>query len=208
MSQKTHQIAVLTGDLVGSTKLGAQKIERAFAALENCARLQEAWMGAPLHFTRHRGDGWQVALAEPKYALRSGLAFRAALKALGPEFDSYIGIAQGTVTGDIATDLNDATEEVFQASGRSLEAAKSSKHRLKYNKGGAHEGMAILLGRVSGEWTANQAATILYALPPNSSVNSSQIARELDKSRQSVSKTLEAAWVDEVRDALMTMENT
>ncbi|GAA3873743.1 hypothetical protein GCM10022404_24470 [Celeribacter arenosi] len=165
-------------------------------------------MGAPLHFTRHRGDGWQVALAEPKYALRSGLAFRAALKALGPEFDSYIGIAQGTVTGDIATDLNDATEEVFQASGRSLEAAKSSKHRLKYNKGGAHEGMAILLGRVSGEWTANQAATILYALPPNSSVNSSQIARELDKSRQSVSKTLEAAWVDEVRDALMTMENT
>ena len=73
MTKDTQHIAVLTGDLVHSTELGPKGIEAAFGALQRCAEDQENWYGKPLHFTRHRGDGWQVALAKPEYALRSAL---------------------------------------------------------------------------------------------------------------------------------------
>ena len=119
----SQRIAVLTGDLVHSTELGPEKIERAFKALEDCAQVQEAWHGAPLHFTRHRGDGWQVVLARPEMALRSALAFRAALRAEGEEFDSYVGISDGNASQPIGPNLNSEISEVFHEAGSALEEA-------------------------------------------------------------------------------------
>ena len=73
MIVKHQDIAVLTGDLVASTTLGEARIARAFQALADSAALQAAWHGAPLRFTRHRGDGWQVALARPARSVRPGV---------------------------------------------------------------------------------------------------------------------------------------
>ena len=75
----------------------APHIARAFAALGACGDLMEPLNGAPLHLTRHRGDGWQAVLVRPELALRAALAFKAALRAEGAEFDSYIGIAEGMI---------------------------------------------------------------------------------------------------------------
>ncbi|WP_219784387.1 hypothetical protein [Celeribacter sp. PS-C1] len=209
MSDKTRKIAVLTGDLVNSTGLGPEKVERAFVALEDCAEMQAEWMGGQsLHFTRHRGDGWQVALAEPKYALRSALCFRAALRALGEEFDSYIGIAEGEIKGDVGPDLNEETAAVFSNSGSALETAKGKDALSKthsFEKGYA-ESTALLLDLSLESWTTIQAETALKMLPPSFAMTLTDVAHDLGRHRQAVAKTLRAAGVAHIREALTNYE--
>ncbi|WP_417273972.1 hypothetical protein [Celeribacter halophilus] len=209
MSNKLRKIAVLTGDLVNSTGLGPENVERAFDALEACAKMQADWMeGQSLHFTRHRGDGWQVALADPKYALRSALCFRAALRALGEEFDSYIGIAEGEVEGEIGPDLNEETALPFLFSGTTLEALRlnSIGEKTEYFTAGYLNGAALFLDKIADDWTRVQAQTMLVALAPNHSATYTEIAQKLGKSRQSVTKTLQSAGSHNVLLGLTNIE--
>ena len=64
---------VLTGDLVASSALSPDRLAMALDALSEAAALLEYWYDAPLHFTRHRGDGWQVCLPVDLSALRAAL---------------------------------------------------------------------------------------------------------------------------------------
>lgn len=217
MSDKTRKIAVLTGDLVNSTGLGPEKVERAFVALEDCAEMQAEWMGGQdLHFTRHRGDGWQVALAEPKYALRSALCFRAALRALGEEFDSYIGIAEGDVEGDLDADLNEETSTVFAQSGTALknsyaalEAAQNFEEldtKLVFN--GPHRmGVPyVLTDAILSDWTPTQSKVVSLMLHPVQNYTYTELADKLRKSRQAVTKSLNSAHFKAIFLALQLFE--
>lgn len=203
-----RHIAVLTGDLVNSADLGATKIACAFGALEVCAEEQAAWMGAPLNFTRHRGDGWQVALARPEMALRSALAFRAALRAEGEEFDTYVSIAEGVAPQRLATDLNTHTEDVFARSGLGLDGLKKTRLplRMAHDSLGPVDAATILADQLSQGWTQAQAAAILPTLSPEHDGTHSTIARSLGKSRQAVTKALRAAGQDILELALKTLE--
>lgn len=204
-----HTIAVLTGDLVNSTGLGPDKVERAFASLRECAETQSSWMETSLHFTRHRGDGWQVVLAEPKFALRSALAFRTALRANGEEFDSYIGIAEGQVKGEIGPDLNRETAMVFTHSGVALEDVKRGKSpvRMGFWRRDLTEAIAVLLDFIYSGWTPVQAEAMLRILMLTKKGRFlSDIAEELGKSRQAVTKSLKSAGYDQVREALALLE--
>jgi hypothetical protein len=210
MSEKTRKIAVLTGDIVGSTALGPEKLERAFDALRDCAEMQAEWMGESLRFTRHRGDGWQVALAEPKYALRSALALRAALRAEGSEFDSYIGIAEGEVSGPLEANLNDQTNLVFTQSGQTLEWIKTESHlelTFGHNTKGATSACTVLLGSISKDWTPAQAAPLIRMLHPTDTPTYTEIAKALGKSRQTVAKALDSAGFKAIWTALKDLES-
>lgn len=205
----THtSIAVLTGDLVNSGTLGPEKIARAFQALAACAETQAGWMGAPLRFTRHRGDGWQVVLTEPQKALRSALSFRAALRAEGEEFDSYMAIAEGFAPERLLADLNVHTEDVFVRSGQGLDDLKKTRLplRMAHEGRGAVDAAVILADHLSQGWTAAQAQAILPVLDPHFTGTQSDIARRLGKSRQAVAKALQAAGWETLELALETLE--
>lgn len=203
------RIAVLTGDLVHSTDLGPEKIERAFAALEDCARTQAEWHGAPLHFTRHRGDGWQVVLARPEMALRSALAFRAALRTEGDDFDSYIGIADAYMDKTISDDLNKETAHVFAASGSALEFAKAtSDYRFSYHGQAFLEAVTTLVDYISKDWTPVQAASVYPLIEPESTRTFTDVAGLLGKSRQAVTKSIEAAGWHRLDYALKCIEGS
>ena len=208
MSSKTHKIAVITGDLVNSTELGREKVEHAFAALEDCAETQAEWHGAPLHFTRHRGDGWQVVLARPEMALRSALAFRAALRAEGSEFDSYMGIAEGEVEGEVGPDLNAETAEVFSASGLALSwtGKTSLESRLMHRTPGYQRATYILADSISREWTAVQAQTLLPFFDPSGGPTLTETAKKHEKTRQAVSKSLHASEFAALTAGMLSIE--
>jgi hypothetical protein len=165
-------------------------------------------MGESLHFTRHRGDGWQVALAEPKYALRSALAFRAALRSLGSEFDSYIGIAEGEVSGPIEANLNDRTEDVFVKSGRGVDLAKQnpSAIRIIHMTDDAVSATAILADHISKDWTPVQANILLRFMHPNEDKTYTEVAARLEKSRQTITKSLASAAYEPLIVALKCLE--
>lgn len=200
-------IAVLTGDLINSTALGPAGIDRAMDALRDATQTVEGWgICGPLHFTRHRGDGWQIVVDDPRYALRVAILLRATLRAMGP--DTYIGIAEGPVDHPVGPNLNTENGPVFAVSGRALENAKTSDYAINHSRQAA-EAMAILLNRICTEWTTVQAATIAAAMNnPNNDLRLSDIAERLGKSRQSVTKTLESAWYWDITDALLHLENS
>jgi hypothetical protein len=206
MSEKTRKIAVLTGDLVNSTALGAEKTERAMQALLACAETQEVWMGAPLHFTRSRGDGWQVVLARPEMALRSALAFRATLRIMGRSIDTHIGFAVGA-HGEEQLDLNSATSEVFILSGRALDMVKAGRGAcFEPHDTIRNAGAYILADEVSRNWSPAQAAAILPKLAPGRTERNVAIARRLGKSHQAVYKAQEAGWLAPLLIALERVE--
>lgn len=214
MTRAPDHIAVLTGDLVNSTGLGEASVARAFDALAACAMAQAAWQGDSLRFTRHRGDGWQVALGRPELAFRACLAFRAALRALGEEYDSYIGLAIGPVTAPLGPDLNAETDPVFAASGHALEAIKLSKtapSHLHYHgtdaATGPHQATLYLLDTLSRGWTPVQAEILTQALAPPPRPSFTALAETVGKSRQSVTKSLDAAHFPAIELALAALEH-
>ncbi len=213
MTSTISHIAVLTGDLVGSTSLSPAQLAQAFDALADCAAMQADWHGAPLHFTRQRGDGWQVALARPALALRSALAFRAALRCEGGEFDSYISIAEGEVAGKLGPDLNAETAKVFVTSGDGLDMLKllSLSERMvyvddAYGQGGPLNAVAVLADHISQGWTPAQAAAILPFLARGDEPSYTEVAKALGKSRQAVTKALDAAGYPALKRALHSIE--
>lgn len=209
MSSSARKIAVITGDLVNSSKLGEDKIDLAFKALEANAHALARWHDAQLHFSRHRGDGWQVVLERPKLALRSALAFRAALRINGSEFDSYMGIVEGQVEGSVGPDLNDETAQVFVRSGMWLDWTKntlaSGETRMAYEPETIFPA-AILADYITKRWTPVQAEAILPFLAPGDPPSFTKVAEEIGKSRQAVTKSVEAAGLDALRAALTLIE--
>ncbi|SMR72916.1 hypothetical protein SAMN04488030_1664 [Aliiroseovarius halocynthiae] len=210
MDDTLTNIAVLTGDIIGSTQMSPEDLERAFDALTTSAEVQAEWHGESLHFTRQRGDGWQVRLARPELALRSALAFRAALRCEGKEFSTYMGLATGHAKPHISgVDLNTSTEQVFVGSGHQLDCMKLiyANIEMLHATNGSVGAAFVLADRISQSWTPAQAAAMLPMLAPGNSPSHSEVARALGKSRQAVAKALEGAGYDAVWMALGNIEN-
>lgn len=216
MNDTARHISVLTGDLVGSTGFAEADVTRAFVSLERIARAMEDWHGAPLHFTRQRGDGWQVVLARPRLALRTALAFRAALRAEDDAFDARQSVAEG-MGPDPATlpgALNDQVGPLFTASGQGVDAMKSAREvdaRLTFH-GGDHPcarqigAVFVLADHSSRGWTTAQAEAILPMFDPRTNPSYSRIAKQLGKSRQTVTKAVRAAGWPAIFLALTLIE--
>jgi hypothetical protein len=122
--------AVLTGDIVKSRDLSADQSK----ALQN--RLKSAAQEFELVFPGTlvgslgitRGDGWQVALQQPEYALRLALFFRAVVKS---EFktDTRVSIGTGPVDRLEPNNIIESTGPAFEHSGHGLEDLQKT-HRL------------------------------------------------------------------------------
>ncbi|WP_282181043.1 hypothetical protein [Aliiroseovarius marinus] len=210
MSENLSHIAVLTGDIIGSTQMTPEDLERAFDALSASAEVQAEWHGEDLHFTRQRGDGWQVRLARPELALRSALAFRAALRCEGKEFSTFMAVAEGPASPiPSGTTLNQLTEQPFVDSGRLLEVLKRypNERRMGHLNISAVGATFALADHISQGWTPAQATAILLMLAPGKLPSHTDVARALGKSRQAVTKALEGAGFDAVWTALENIEN-
>lgn len=210
MASSTQNVAVFTGDIVNSTQLTKAQLSAAFDVLESCAEKAAEWHGASLQFTRHRGDGWQVILNQPKYALRTALYFRASLKALGQEFDTYIGIATGQAEAHKDNDLNERNEGVFIFSGRALESTKNAKNyplKMLKNAPGADAASTILADYIVEGWTPTQAEAVSLMLKELSEPSFTEVAKLLGKSRQTVTKSLIASGYSSIYLALSLLEN-
>ncbi|MCZ8088548.1 MAG: hypothetical protein O9247_00440 [Rhodobacteraceae bacterium] len=160
-----HIHAVLTGDLIRSTRLPPQQADAAISALEHAAR---RWQGN-LHFTRFRGDGWQILLEQPQSALRIALYMTAALAAADTGLTTRLAIGFGTVARLREGDLSGATGTAFTRSGRALD------HMPRNTRWAVAGGPTLpawipatlaLAEWQSARWTAGQAAVVAEWLDP------------------------------------------
>ena len=191
--------AVLTGDLVDSTRFAPEAMEKTMAILYSAA--------PDGHFTRYRGDGWQAIVAPPARALRTALGLIARLAAEDSLPATRIAIGLGPVESLGTADLSDARGAAFEASGRALDGIGRAA-RLTVDGTGItplHRAIVALLDERSARWTPEQARAVALALDPAEPTQAA-VAASLGISAQAVNYRLAGAGWNALRQAVSAWE--
>jgi hypothetical protein len=208
--------AVLTGDIIGSSRLSAAELDRTRSlvlkgAQQFHSKSRRMVLGAPEFF---RGDAWQLLLREPGQALRVALYIRALLSAsAGVETRISIGIGPVDAINRSRTSLS--TGEAFTLSGHALDEITGY-----FDLTGALPDRAAVLAQwfpamlhlCSGlirDWTRRQAEIVSLALLSDSQTHE-RIARSLRPpvSKQTVSESLAGANWRSLLEAIRVFETT
>jgi hypothetical protein len=204
MRRRLPAAAVVTGDLIGSTRATPGALERAMEVLAAAAGEIAAWPpAADTRFTRFRGDGWQILVADAALGLRAALLAIARLRAAGAGLATRAAIGVGRVDSTGTENLADARGPAFEASGHALDAM-SRGHRLAIDGEGVgplHRAVVELLGERATRWTPQQAEATAFYLRPGDPTNAT-IAAELGITPQAVNYRLTGAGAPAIRRAL------
>ncbi len=208
-------VAVLTGDLVGSTRIERARVERTMELLGDENRRS----GAPWHwpiqdtrFTRFRGDGWQMLLTSPHLALRHALFLIAYLRAHKDALPTRIAIGIGRIESAGSDGLGDATGAAFVASGRGLDSMLAHE-KLALTPSptdppavtSAEQAAVALLDERLSRWTPEQAeATALYLNPREPALK--YLAARLGITPQAAGYRVRGAGAPAIRKALSHLE--
>lgn len=180
-------IAVLTGDLINSTRV--QQPE-AFSA-----RLKTLLKGVEAHYRAQtvtfRGDGFQISLARPGEAFEVALRVRAGLIGASPSrserWDARISIALGSAKGP-----EGGFGSAYTESGRGLD--RMERDTLRFYSERDHLSLALDLATafvddILCQWTPSEAEVYFEHLCRPEGGHSA-IAQRLNKSRPTVTQAL------------------
>jgi hypothetical protein len=121
-----HNYAVLTGDVVGSSKLHATAREKLPTLLKEASRAARRLYGrsVPLDTDVFRGDSWQLIVLDAKLSLRVAIFFRACLRSNFPNvsLDTRIAIGIGDIQFVPKGRIRQGDGPAFRESGWGLEA--------------------------------------------------------------------------------------
>lgn len=195
--RKDHVYAVLTGDIVGSTGLGAAGLAEArrvfFDAVASLrAASPELVVGDAEFF---RGDSWQILLSDPQSFLRAALVLRAALRRASRDYDTRIGVGFGQVERIEPERISTSIGDAFTASGTQLDAMSDG---IGVTVAVPHGSMGplgwlvplcALCSAMVNSWSERQ-SDIAVRMLATQAPRQSDIATEIDVSKQMISKTL------------------
>lgn len=189
--------AVLTGDFIGSTEADPDRLERSMATLAMQAGIIGEAIDHETRFTRFRGDGWQIHLANPKDLLWVTVYLNAVLRS-DPDgcLPCRIAIGVGRTDRMGPTGLSDASGTAFLESGRALDemVVVGQTIALKGDKTDdiQRSTIAFIDDRISG-WSQAQAEVVKFRLLPDHNPTHLDIAAILGISRQAVGARVQAA---------------
>lgn len=182
-SGKTY--AVITGDLIKSSRLSSTESKNAMVRLkkfgEEFGALYPDSIVGRMDTFRH--DSWQLLLEQPSLAVRVAIFLRASLK-MGADaftkFDSRISIGIGPVELISKRKISDSRGMAFTLSGKGLDELETQnfvfiadeKHRTHLST--IMEGVIPLLDCVVGDWTPTESRAVYGALKGWTQEESSQ----------------------------------
>jgi hypothetical protein len=198
--------AVLTGDIVGSSRLSVDERRELHARFrESAGRLDKNFSQQIMHKPEIvRGDSWQFAVADPVKSLKIALFFRALIRISLPDvdIDSRVAIGFGTIDFVPGERISSGDGEAYRLSGEGLENLQKpfrmglffpDKHRCHLTD--ALDVIVILIDREVEKWTKAQAESTAGALI---GLTQQQIASnwvDRDITQQAVGQHLErAGW--------------
>lgn len=167
--------AVLTGDIVGSTRLHDIEREILHEALTNSSdrivKLFSDWV--PFKPEIFRGDSWQFLVNEPSKSLRIGLFYRAIIRAgmKARRVDTRISIGLGTIDFLPENKVSSGDGEAYRLSGEALEKLHKSNRmvisfpqRLRSDITRALDVIIKLIDLQARDWTEKQAKAVSGAI--------------------------------------------
>lgn len=196
--------AVISGDIIRSTQHGTSVTDAAIRCLHRTAQQLEEWTDAT-RFTRFRGDGWQLFIADPSLALHSTISLLANLKAANLGVETRMAIGFGTVERIGTIDLADAAGEAFQLAGEGLDQMPSYKRVALTNwtvLQDWHHAVFDLAVWIASRWTPAQAEAVALAISPTQELTQAEIATQLHITRQAVQLRLSGAGWDALQTSL------
>lgn len=227
--KKTY--AVLTGDLVKSSKLTSDNSKFAMELLKKMAnefaKIYPSAVEGRMDTFRH--DSWQLLLREPQLAIRAAIYFRAALKMQADaktKYDTRISIGIGGVEFVSKRRISDSRGAAFTYSGEGLDKIKGRRsidkikgqHLIFISGGGSAtewqwiaRGIIPLLDCIAGDWTPRESRAIYGALKEWTQEESAENWPPNEKTgkrptRQAVGESLDRAHWDAVNEAISWVE--
>lgn len=193
--QLTHQpIAVISGDIVNSTKLTSEQFEKLLTRIKQIQLLISTGNSANAH-SIERGDEFQSVVHDIESALRYTLIYRISIKALGKEFDSRISFAIAS-HADLRESVSQSMGKAFVLSGRGLKALKSERLVFSSDRLELTEHFALLikyLDRQLSALTSRQCEVMLPMLQSNDGLSVNELAEKLGVATATASKSLKAS---------------
>lgn len=197
--------AVLTGDIVNSTRLKKATEKKLLKILETAL--------ASYKFEFYRGDSFQVYVKKPIEALKTALLCRTAAISVSKNeeinlSDVRISIGIGAVTMQVKT-LGAAKGEAFILSGRAFDELAGTDTRLTIATGNslANAGLQIIadyLNAILKVMTGKQ-AEVIFELLKNQTQQ--EVAELLKKSKSTVHQHVIAGRWNEIEKLLQQYEN-
>ena len=197
--------AVLTGDIVNSTKLPKAKEAKLTRQLE------DLFTGKKFEF--YRGDSFQAYLKKPAEALRLALLCRTAAISLSKEekvvlSDVRISIGIGEVNTPVRT-LKTAKGEAFVLSGHGLDEITNNNERLLITASHAlaNEGLQVIsdyINAIFSTMTGKQAEVIFLLLQGKIQL---EVAQQLNKTKSTIHQRVSSGRWPEIEKLLQQYEN-
>lgn len=218
--------AVITGDLIGSSKASPQAVEATMANLAATAQALSEDTGTDTKFTRYRGDGWQMVLSAPEKYLRAAALIMARLKADAQTLPTRFAIGIGPIESLGETDLRDANGLAFEYSGRALDTLtrdrtltvtkgpddpvaflgrKEIRPRLDGNIVWSDAAIVSMFGFIASRWTRPQAEAVALALAHDME-KQAMVAGKLGITRQALNLRLTGAGYGSILTAIRLTE--
>jgi hypothetical protein len=162
---------VVSGDIVGSSKLDRQAREELYESMQRASSLLSDWLGGamPLPVDIFGGDSWQVLLTSPEQSLAAALFYRAALRCDSPGVDTRTAVAIGTVDFVPGQTVSAGDGAAFRLSGRLLHEGLG-KRRLAFAAEDAPSAgqwdlvFELLDALITANWTEKRARSVAGAL--------------------------------------------
>lgn len=197
--------AVLTGDIVNSTRIGKVNERKLIKSLQQV-------LAAHL-FEFYRGDSLQIYIKEPKQALQIALLCRSAGMSIAQDevvaiSDVRISIGIGQVNTSVRT-LGNAKGEAFILSGRAFDEIVHTETRLAISTANslANTGLQVIADYINAIFkvmTSKQAAVIFELLKGESQ---QQVAAKMKKSKSTINQRVSAGRWSEIEKLLRQYEN-
>ena len=200
--------AVLTGDLIGSSRFRIQQREEVLSNLKESFReISPDLIASP--FVVFRGDSFQGVLARPEEALKAALIIRASLlsrfKGKTARLDARIAIGMGTIDYLPRDQVGEGDGEAFRNSGPELDKMKKGEQNIIVRTPWPriNEELRIecaLIDALIQRWTKEQAEAILFQIQEPELQTQKGIAKILKISQSALSQRLKTSgyWAVEV----------
>lgn len=208
---------VITGDIVGSTKINVDYR----SVLENTAADIASCKSPGFRLDFYRGDSFQSFLHDPADGLVIMLLLKAGLrkyplKETGNSIEDALDARQSLGIGEISTPMAVDTPlgkmdgAAFVRSGRSLESMKEHSASLRITTGKDQldqefSAVCPLVDALANRWTINQAEAIYFYLLEN--LTQQEIGDRLGISQRGAGKRLEASNIEDIMSYNLRFRN-
>ena len=205
--------AVLTGDLVGSSRVKLEKQrEEVLSILKDSFDMIESPDIIASHFSIHRGDSFQGVLSKPEEALKVAIIIRANLLSKSGvknnRLDARIAIGIGKIDYLPENQVGEGDGEAFRNSGMELDKMKKGARNLTIKTPWLETNKELqtecaLFNAIIYKWTKEQAEAIMYQIQ---GYTQEDISKKLKISQSAVFQRLRTGGVWAVKTFLERYE--